>query len=77
MRLILRVLMANLFSRINEPEENAAVAHVNRNKELVRQSRTQNGEPVRAKAGAEQIRLYLQSPADVIRRPGELKLTVR
>jgi hypothetical protein len=47
------MLMASLFSRINKSEENTAIADADRNKELVRQSRTQNSEPVRAKANAQ------------------------
>lgn len=63
--------------RSHQPEEYRAVRCIQRPGFMIRLIRTIHVDPVRAQPDAEVVRLRLQLPARVIRRPGKLKLAGR
>lgn len=68
------LVQANAISRVSEAEKNTAVGQTDLERELVGDRGAGNGHPIRGQADAGGIRLRLQTPADVVRRPDELKL---
>src|SRR4051812_24121210 len=72
-----RLSAATWLIRPRQPEEYRAIRCIQRPGLLIRLIRTGHVDPVRAQAAGEVVRLRLQLPAGVIRRPGKLQLAGR